>query len=85
MILNPLLKGRVYLFDTFEGFDNRDLKGRDSKFSTDYFNNPSINTANAVIGKDYLNNCELITSYFPKSMPTSFKSKKFSVVSLDAD
>ena len=79
------LKGRVYLFDTFEGFDNRDLKGSDSKFSTDHFNKTSINKVNAVIGKDYLNNGELITVYFPKSMPTSFKSKKFSVVSLDAD
>ena len=74
---------KVYLFDTFEGFDNSDLRGIDSH-KTILFNNTSIDTVTDVLGeaKDV---CEFIKGYFPNSISEELRGKIFSVVSLDCD
>jgi len=74
-----------YLFDTFDGFDAKDLKGFDSKFNTNHFSDTSLSLVKDVIGEDYLLYCELVPGYFPASVPPNLKNKSFSVVSLDAD
>ena len=76
---------RCYLFDTFEGFDNRDVKGIDAQFEPGHFSNTSIKLVKSVIGDEHSQYCEFISGYFPKSIPKNFSEKRFSVVSLDAD
>tara|TARA_A100001011_G_C14106577_1_gene755092 strand:- start:181 stop:708 length:528 start_codon:yes stop_codon:yes gene_type:complete len=74
-----------YLFDTFKGFDLRDVRGIDNKVKSDQFSDTSMKLVKKVIGDEFLNNCNFIEGYFPDSVPSAFKEKKFSIVSLDAD
>jgi len=76
---------KCYLFDTFEGFDNKDLVSSDKKFEKGHFSDTSIEIVQNVIGVDNVNCCEFIKGYFPDSIPDKILEKKFSVVSLDAD
>jgi hypothetical protein len=73
---------KLYLFDTFSGFDQRDLNGEVSKFD---FSNTSVDIVNDVIGNEYQKSCIMCKGYFPDSIPSSLQSGNFAVVSLDAD
>lgn len=75
---------KVYLFDTYEGFDVRDLKNIDSQVSQSDFSDTSLSLVKSVIGEN-IKNCEFIKGYFPESIQDKHKSIKYSVVSLDCD
>ncbi len=74
-----------YLFDTFKGFDKRDLVNFDSQFQVAQFSNTSIDIVKECIGDEYLSNCTFVTGYFPNSITEDLYSKRYSVVSIDAD
>ena len=76
---------KCYLFDTFEGFHSNDLKDFDSQFNCKQYSDTSFKMVKEVMGEDYFINCEVVSGYFPESIPSSLKNRKFSVVSLDAD
>ena len=83
--LNQLFKDRkLYLFDTFEGFDNRDVSvEKENNFSkgTQDFSNTSVEL---VMDKmTYQNNCVIKKGFFPES--ASDVSDRFCFVSIDAD
>ena len=74
---------KVFLFDTYSGFDLKDLSGIDSNKSID-FNNTSIDLVKQVIGQQ-VNVCKFIKGRFPESLIGPIISKKYSLVSLDCD
>ncbi len=74
---------KVYLFDTFEGFDQKDLGGIDSDKKME-FGDTSIDMVKNVIGSSS-SSCEFIKGYFPNSLMGFHKNNKYSVVSLDCD
>lgn len=74
---------RAFLFDTFQGFDDRDLKGVDSD-KTRSFTKTSIEMVREVIGDD-AGACSFVQGYFPDSIQDAHRSKRFAVVSLDCD
>jgi len=84
--LNTLFQNRkLYLFDTFEGFDNRDLdiemtltKGS-LKFGR--FNDTSLDNVKSIL--PHIQNVEFRKGYFPDT--TKDLDEKFAFVSLDAD
>lgn len=75
---------KLYLFDTFEGFDSNDVSIENEKsFSAgdQDFSNTSINE---VLSKmKFKNNCIIKQGYFPESLDGI--EETFSFVSLDAD
>ena len=78
----------LYLFDTFAGFDERDLKvehaqtGR--KESTAAFSQTGVERALRNIAP--LNsNVQVFPGYFPESAPPFLRNKRFAFVHLDAD
>ncbi len=84
-IMNELLPDRkLYLFDTFEGFDRQDLGvERESGYSrgTQDFSDTSVET---VLGKmPYPANCIVKKGYFPES--AADVDDNFAFVSIDAD
>lgn len=74
---------KVYLFDTFEGFSNKDLKGIDADKEMK-FSDTSLDLVKNVIGQNS-DCCEFIAGYFPDSLLDSHKNNKYAVVSLDCD
>jgi hypothetical protein len=76
---------KCFLFDTYTGFDSRDLIGVDEKFGVDNFNNTSLELVKSVIGSKAIDNCNFLKGYFPNSIPDYLCKKKFAVVSLDCD
>ncbi|HEX4958412.1 MAG TPA: TylF/MycF/NovP-related O-methyltransferase [Lacibacter sp.] len=74
---------RVYLFDTFEGFHKKDLKGidADKKMS---FSNTSVELVKNIIGGP-ASCCELVAGYFPDSVTEVHSNKTFAIVSIDCD
>jgi hypothetical protein len=75
---------RLYLFDTFEGFSKRDLKGVDSD-KGEHFKNTSLNLVKRVVGNEGNGRCYFIKGWFPGSITDEHESRNFAVVSLDAD
>lgn len=74
---------RVQLFDTFAGFDGRDLDGIDA--GTDqHFRNTSTQYVGNVIGPS-VTACDFFPGYFPDSLRPEHASMRFAVVSLDCD
>ena len=74
----------LHLFDTFSGFDSKDLKNVDSMYKQGQFSNTSIDIVKKNIGTD-INSCSFHVGYFPNSIPEELNKKKFAIVSLDAD
>ena len=74
---------RVQLFDTFEGFDAKDLKGIDSNKKL-LFNDTSVGLVRDVIGEDS-SACDFVTGYFPASIEPRHSAMSFCAVSLDCD
>lgn len=84
--INRLFPDRkIYLFDTFEGFDERDIQiEKENQFSyaeTGKFNNTSINIVHSRL--PYQNQAVFKKGYFPDT--TLGLKLKFALVSLDAD
>lgn len=85
-ILNQVFpKRKLYLFDTFEGFDKRDIQieqtGNFSQGKTGDFSDTNVQL---VIGKlKYPENAAVLKGYFPQTAEGI--EEKFAFVSLDAD
>lgn len=74
---------RMYLLDTFEGFDRADLRGIDAdKISA--FQDTSIDLVRSVVGKT-LSNCTYIKGRFPESVSDDLRKVQYALVSLDCD
>ena len=74
---------KVYLFDTFDGFDARDLAGID-KGKQLMFADSSLMLAQEVIGEPS-NVCHFVQGYFPLTLTEEHQGKTFCVVSVDCD
>ncbi len=75
---------RVHLFDTFAGFDERDLTGVDSDKAA-AFHNTSIELVRSVIGRENIGVCDFHPGWFPDSLTDHTRDTKFCAVSLDCD
>jgi hypothetical protein len=71
---------RLYLFDTFEGFDARDLQGVDRSRGED-FSVTSLSLVRQLVGEQGV---VYVPGYFPQSIPPDI-AERFSVVHLDCD
>ena len=74
---------RVYLFDTYEGFDKRDLGGIDADKPL-VFSDTSLDIVKDTIGKNS-EACEFVKGFFPDSVSDVHEKEKYAVVSLDCD
>jgi len=74
----------LYLFDTFDGFDKKDLEGVDEKFKEGDWGGVSVDDVKAFIG-EAVNCCHFEAGYFPKTLTEKHKEKKYSIVSIDCD
>lgn len=79
-------KQTIYLFDTFEGFDQRDIKiEKESDFSEYEANHLSITSEEMVLGKlPHKDKAIIRKGYFPETAE-GLESKKFVFVNLDFD
>ena len=80
---------RVFLFDTFAGFDVSDLKGVDADKGLNadkkvLFRETSIDLVREVIGADAAA-CDFVKGRFPGSLADAHKAAQYAVVSLDCD
>jgi len=74
---------KVYLFDTFEGFDTRDLEGID-KDKQMAFTDTSLAMVKEVIGISS-DVCKFVKGYFPSTVSKEHKANIYSIVSIDCD
>jgi hypothetical protein len=72
---------QVYLFDTFEGFDLRDLAGGEPGRESD-FADTSMDLVRHTVGAD---DVHWVRGYFPASVTPDVVDVRFSVVHLDCD
>jgi glycosyltransferase involved in cell wall biosynthesis len=75
---------KTFLFDTYTGFDEKDLKGLDSHRKIGKFSNTSIELVKKTINMEHYS-CNIISGYFPHSITEDHKSRRYAVVSLDCD
>ncbi|HEY1984438.1 MAG TPA: TylF/MycF/NovP-related O-methyltransferase [Terracidiphilus sp.] len=73
----------LFLFDTFEGFDGRDLKDVDSKSRRGQFGNTSIDYVKETVGCEA--HVRYIKGFFPESIPNDLENSRFSIVHIDCD
>lgn len=73
---------KLYMFDTFEGFDDRDLTGID-KDQMMQFVDTSLEGVKAFVGVDEYT--RYIKGYFPDSLTDECMEQEFSFVSIDCD
>jgi hypothetical protein len=84
-LLHELLPGRtLWLFDTFDGFDARDLPGeRGTNASSFQFDDTSLEAVLKHIGpSEYIRPCQ---GYFPATAAAVTDDERFALVHLDAD
>ncbi len=74
---------KVYLFDTFEGFNTNDLQGVD-KNKPMAFDDTSVEMVKNVIGQSS-DRCVFVKGYFPATVSEELKIKTYAIVSLDCD
>ena len=74
----------VYLFDTFQGFSERDFKGVDACARPGNFANTSIDMVREVVGSPW-SACQVVAGYFPDSVQPQHRERRYAVVSLDCD
>ncbi len=75
----------LHLFDTFEGFDNKDLEkelNRDERYSTDNFSDTKLEEVKSLFSES--TNVSFYKGYFPDTA-VDLKEGKFAFVHLDAD
>lgn len=73
---------RLFLFDTFSGFDRRDLVGEDKGKRLE-FEDTSIDFVRKTAGHDEITT--YIKGFFPDSITSGVEARKFSLVHLDCD
>ena len=76
----------AYLFDTFEGFDARDLQGVDASRPVE-FADTSMEIARRIVGADAdgSEGCIFVKGYFPDSLKPEHGERTYAVVSIDCD
>ena len=74
-------KRTVFLFDTFEGFDTRDLTGADKSKEIE-FSDTSLTAVRDLVG---LERVKFVQGRFPKSIPLDLYASKFCLVHIDCD
>ena len=78
----------LYLFDTFAGFDERDIKAEQAqtgrKETTVAFSQTGVERALRTIAPQN-SNVQVFPGYFPESAPLFLPDKRFAFVHLDAD
>jgi hypothetical protein len=72
---------QLYLFDTFEGFDRRDLVGRDADKAGDFVDT-SLELVQRNVGMQAVH---WVQGYFPASIPAELEASSYCVVHLDCD
>ena len=75
----------LHLFDTFEGFDNKDLEievNRDERYSTDNFSDTKLEEVKLIFSES--TNVSFYKGYFPDTA-IDLKEDNFAFVHLDAD
>lgn len=83
-ILHTLLpQRRLYLFDTFAGFDARDLPHEKSRASSPQFTDTSLDAVARFLGDSPL--IRLCPGYFPATGAQVPDGERFALVHLDAD
>lgn len=87
--INECFKDKIlYLFDTFEGFEDKDLaQSKDGKMGANlgkkHFSNTSVEL---VLSKmPYPKQCVVKKGWFPQSAKNGLENEKFCFVNLDAD
>lgn len=75
-------KRKLYLLDTFEGFDEKDLVGVDS-VQEKQFADTSLERVKQFVGESEYTH--YVKGYFPDSVTNELKDDKFAFVSLDCD
>ncbi len=73
----------LYLFDTFEGFDSRDISKVDPSTQQD-FGNTSMARLREVIGPGW-DVCRIAAGRFPDTVRPEHEVRKYAVVSVDCD
>jgi len=77
-----------YLFDTFTGFDERDVKAEQARTgrqeTTAAFSQPGVERALRNIAPQNAN-VKVFPGYFPESAPPRLREQRFAFVHLDAD
>ncbi len=76
-----ILDRTAYLFDTFEGFDPKDLKGIDEAIPHQ-FSDTSLETVRNFVGEE---NVVYVKGYFPESAAQIPDDRRFAAVHLDCD
>jgi hypothetical protein len=74
---------KVYLFDTFKGFDRRDITGVDVGVKPS-FENTSVAVVREVVGPAW-DACRVVAGYFPESVQPEHEASRYAIVSLDCD
>ncbi len=72
---------KLLLFDTFEGFDRRDLVGRDKSRAVS-FANTSLDVVRDVVGDEAV---QFVQGRFPESIPPDLETSRFCLVHIDCD
>lgn len=72
----------AYLFDTFEGFDERDLVGRDDRADVNSFSDTSLARVRKFVGEE---NVRYVEGYFPQSLAAVQEDPRFCLVHIDCD
>jgi hypothetical protein len=74
---------KVFLYDTFSGFNKKDVIAKDSKSSLKLFDDASVSSVLETLDR-LASYCKIIEGYFPNSL-TKDCDVNYSVVSLDCD
>jgi Macrocin-O-methyltransferase (TylF) len=72
---------KLFLFDTFEGFDRRDLAGIDAPKSVE-FADTSLDQVRNLVGAESVT---FVQGRFPMSIPAGLHAHKFCIVHIDCD
>ena len=79
---------KLYLFDTYSGFDERDVqtekKTTGLETTEDHFSNTTLELVKSNI-EPLNDNVQYIQGYFPDSCPATLKDQTYALVHLDAD
>jgi hypothetical protein len=75
------LNKTLYVFDTFEGFDERDLVGSDSS-RKQQFSDTSLTAVRSLVGEDRV---QYVKGYFPATVKAIPEGAEFCLVHVDCD
>ncbi|MEO6655875.1 MAG: class I SAM-dependent methyltransferase [Pyrinomonadaceae bacterium] len=73
---------KAYFFDTFDGFNERDLVGRDNMADAGSFSDTSLASVRKFVGEE---NVQYICGYFPQSLAQIQEDPHFCLVHIDCD